>query len=220
MKLRELLDEVRFVGSSRLCVAIRECLDMMGNYYAGEYWIIPEGNWENGSACEFIPAIPEMIMDSEVSEVVADANLYEVYKNLGDLEGTGLDNTIILVNRPRGFNDTAYWNDNNLNRGIEYERDFNHEWAYNISLDLWREIRGMESNWRKLCLAVYSIPHLGLNNLQSCEVEAFATYLDLSAERQEIIKLAKKIALKLQDINELLALFQIMNIGSAFNPDF
>ena len=66
MKLREVLDEVRFGNTAQLCVAIMGDYDFLDNYEEGKYWRLPAGNWEDGSESKACPAIPEEIMESEV----------------------------------------------------------------------------------------------------------------------------------------------------------
>ena len=214
MKLREFLDEVRFGNAARLCVAIKGDYDFLDNYEEGKYWELPAGNWEDGSASEACPAIPEEIMESEVIEVDASPNLRTVYGKLGDHYGSSLDTTVIMV-RNWDFDSDSYWTEDNLNEiPVGSHEDYSHEWPYAISSDLWEEIQGMERDWQKLNLAIYNIPFVGINTIQNYSEEDFN---DMDARSSEILRLAQKIAMKVSGLNEVMALLQLSEIGSAFN---
>ena len=144
MKLREFLDEVRFGNAARLCVAIKGDYDILDNYEEGKYWELPAGNWEDGSASEACPAIPEEIMEAEVDEIDASPNLRTVYGKLGEHYGTSLDTTVIMV-KAWNFDADNYWNEDNLNEvPVGCAEGYSSEWPYAISSDLWEEIEGRE----------------------------------------------------------------------------
>ena len=128
MKLREVLDEVRFGNTAQLCVAIMGDYDFLDNYEEGKYWKLPAGNWEDGSESEACPAIPEEIMESEVIEIDASPNLRTVYGKLGEHYGSSLDTTVIMV-RNWNFDSDSYWNEDNLNEiPAGSHEGYSHEW--------------------------------------------------------------------------------------------
>ena len=217
MKLREFLDEVRFGNTARLCVAIKGDYDFLDNYEEGMYWELPSGNWEDGSKSEAFPVIPEEIMDAEVIEIDASPNLQTVYGELGQLCNQSLDTTLIMVNAP-GFDEDSYWTDDKLNDYMGCESCYGHEWAYAISEDLWEHIQNLESDWGKLSMAVAHIVMFGLGTVKGYTEKDCKC---MGTPYCEIMRQAKKIAMLLDNnINELLALCELLEIGSAFNRSF
>ena len=214
MKLREFLDEVRFGNAARLCVAIKGDCDFLDNYEEGKYWELPAGNWEDGSNSEACPAIPDEIMEAEVDEIDASPNLQTVYRKLGSLHGSSLDTTVIMV-KAWDFDAESYWTEDKLNEvPVGCAEGYSSEWPYAISTDLWEEIQGMERDWQKLNLAIYNIPFVGINTIQNYSEEDFN---DMDARSSEILRLAQKIAMKVSGLNEVMALLQLTETGSAFN---
>lgn len=214
MKLREFLDEVRFGNTARLCVAIKGDNDFLDNYEEGKYWELPAGNWEDGSASEACPTIPEEIMEAEVDEIDASPNLRTVYGKLGSLNGNSLDTTVIMV-KAWNFDADSYWTEDNLNEvPVGCPEGYSSEWPYAISTDLWEEIQDMERDWQKLNLAIYNIPFVGINTIKNYSEEDFD---DMDDRSSEILRLAQKIAMKVSGLNEVMALLQLTETGSAFN---
>ena len=214
MKLREFLDEVRFGNTARLCVAIMGDYDFLDNYEEGKYWKLPAGNWEDGSESEACPAIPEEIMESEVIEIDASPNLRTVYGKLGEHYGSSLDTTVIMV-RNWNFDSDSYWNEDNLNEiPAGSHEGYSHEWPYAISSDLWEEIQEMERDWQTLSLAIYNIPFIGIKAIMNYSEEDFES---MDARSSEVLRLAQKIAMKVSGLNEVMALLQLTETGSAFN---
>lgn len=214
MKLREFLDEVRFGNTARLCVAIKGDYDFLDNYEEGKYWELPAGNWEDGSESEACPAIPEEIMESEVIEIDASPNLRTVYGKLGEHYGSSLDTTVIMV-RNWNFDSDSYWNEDNLNEiPAGSHEGYSHEWPYAISSDLWEEIQEMERDWQTLSLAIYNIPFIGIKAIMNYSEEDFES---MDARSSEVLRLAQKIAMKVSGLNEVMALLQLTETGSAFN---
>ena len=214
MKLREFLDEVRFGNTARLCVAIKGDYDFLDNYEEGKYWELQAGNWEDGSESEACPAIPEEIMESEVIEIAASPNLRTVYGKLGEHYGSSLDTTVIMV-RNWNFDSDSYWNEDNLNEiPAGSHEGYSHEWPYAISSDLWEEIQEMERDWQTLSLAIYNIPFIGIKAIMNYSEEDFE---NMDARSSEVLRLAQKIAMKVSGLNEVMALLQLTETGSAFN---
>ena len=214
MKLREVLDEVRFGNTAQLCVAIMGDYDFLDNYEEGKYWKLPAGNWEDGSESEACPAIPEEIMESEVIEIDASPNLRTVYGKLGEHYGSSLDTTVIMV-RNWNFDSDSYWNEDNLNEiPAGSHEGYSHEWPYVISSDLWEEIQEMERDWQTLSLAIYNIPFIGIKAIMNYSEEDFES---MDARSSEVLRLAQKIAMKVSGLNEVMALLQLTETGSAFN---
>ena len=214
MKLREFLDEVRFGNTAHLCVAIMGDYDFLDNYEEGKYWKLPAGNWEDGSESEACPAIPEEIMESEVIEIDASPNLRTVYGKLGEHYGSSLDTTVIMV-RNWNFDSDSYWNEDNLNEiPAGSHEGYSHEWPYAISSDLWEEIQEMERDWQTLSLAIYNIPFIGIKAIMNYSEEDFES---MDARSSEVLRLAQKIAMKVSGLNEVMALLQLTETGSAFN---
>lgn len=214
MKLREFLDEVRFGNTAQLCVAIMGDYDFLDNYEEGKYWKLPAGNWEDGSESEACPAIPEEIMESEVIEIDASPNLRTVYGKLGEHYGSSLDTTVIMV-RNWNFDSDSYWNEDNLNEiPAGSHEGYSHEWPYAISSDLWEEIQEMERDWQTLSLAIYNIPFIGIKAIMNYSEEDFES---MDARSSEVLRLAQKIAMKVSGLNEVMALLQLTETGSAFN---
>ena len=214
MKLREVLDEVRFGNTAQLCVAIMGDYDFLDNYEEGKYWKLPAGNWEDGSESEACPAIPEEIMESEVIEIDASPNLRTVYGKLGEHYGSSLDTTVIMV-RNWNFDSDSYWNEDNLNEiPAGSHEGYSHEWPYAISSDLWEEIQEMERDWQTLSLAIYNIPFIGIKAIMNYSEEDFES---MDARSSEVLRLAQKIAMKVSGLNEVMALHQLTETGSAFN---
>ena len=214
MKLREVLDEVRFGNTAQLCVAIMGDYDFLDNYEEGKYWKLPAGNWEDGSESEACRAIPEEIMESEVIEIDASPNLRTVYGKLGEHYGSSLDTTVIMV-RNWNFDSDSYWNEDNLNEiPAGSHEGYSHEWPYAISSDLWEEIQEMERDWQTLSLAIYNIPFIGIKAIMNYSEEDFES---MDARSSEVLRLAQKIAMKVSGLNEVMALLQLTETGSAFN---
>ena len=214
MKLREFLDEVRFGNTARLCVAIKGDYDFLDNYEEGKYWELPAGNWEDGSESEACPAIPEEIMEAEVDEIDASPHLRTVYGKLGEHYGTSLDTTVIMV-KAWNFDSDSYWNEDNLNEiPAGSHEGYSHEWPYAISSDLWEEIQEMERDWQTLSLAIYNIPFIGIKAIMNYSEEDFES---MDARSSEVLRLAQKIAMKVSGLNEVMALLQLTETGSAFN---
>ena len=217
MKLREFLDEVRFGNTARLCVAIKGDYDLLDNYEEGKYWELPAGNWEDGSNSEACPVIPEEIMEAEVDEIDASPNLRTVYGKLGEHYGTSLDTTVIMV-KAWNFDADNYWNEDNLNEvPVGCAEGYSSEWPYAISTDLWEEIQAMERDWQKLNLAIYNIPFVGINTIKNYSEEDFD---DMDDRSSEILRLAQKIVMKLSGLNEVMALLQLNETGTAFSTRY
>ena len=217
MTLREFLDEVTFGNAARLCVAVKGEDDFLDNYEEGKYWELPAGNWEDGSESEACPAIPEEIMEAEVDEIDASPNLRTVYGKLGEHYGTSLDTTVIMV-KAWNFDADNYWNEDNLNEvPVGCAEGYSSEWPYAISTDLWEEIQAMERDWQKLNLAIYNIPFVGINTIKNYSEEDFD---DMDDRSSEILRLAQKIVMKLSGLNEVMALLQLNETGTAFSTRY
>ena len=203
-----------FGNTAQLCVAIMGDYDFLDNYEEGKYWKLPAGNWEDGSESEACPAIPEEIMESEVIEIDASPNLRTVYGKLGEHYGSSLDTTVIMV-RNWNFDSDSYWNEDNLNEiPAGSHEGYSHEWPYAISSDLWEEIQEMERDWQTLSLAIYNIPFIGIKAIMNYSEEDFES---MDARSSEVLRLAQKIAMKVSGLNEVMALLQLTETGSAFN---
>ena len=217
MTLREFFNEVNFGNAARLCVAVKGEDGFLDNYEEGKYWELPAGNWENGSNSKACPVIPDEIMEAEVAEVDATPNLRYVYKHLGELYGHSLDTTVILVDA-WDFDAESYWEENELNPiPVRCVEEYNTEWPYAISTDLWEEIQDMESDWEKLNLAIYNIPFVGINTIKNYSEKDFE---DMDASSSEVLRLAQQIAMKVSGLNEVLALLQLTETGTTFNSRF
>ena len=217
MTLREFLDEVTFGNVARLCVAVRGEDDFLDNYEEGKYWELPAGNWENGSNSKACPVIPEEIMDAEVDEVNASPNLRYVYKNLGELYGHSLDTTVILVDA-WDFDADNYWEEKELNPiPVRCVEDYNTEWPYAISTDLWEEIQDMTDNCQLLSQAIYNIPLVGIQTITGYSEEDFEK---MDAYSSQLMRLGQKIAMKVSRLDEVLALLQLTGTASTFNPKY
>lgn len=217
MTLREFLDEVTFGNAARLCVAVKGEDDFLDNYEEGKYWELPAGNWENGSNSKACPVIPEKIMEAEVAEVDASPNLRYVYKHLGELYGHSLDTTVILVDA-WDFDAESYWEENELNPiPVRCVEDYNTEWPYAISTDLWEEIQDMTDNCQLLSQAIYNIPLVGIQTITEYSEEDFEK---MDAYSSQLMRLGQKIAMKVSRLDEVLALLQLTGTASTFNPKY
>lgn len=211
MTLREFLDQVRFGNVSRLCIATVGKEDFLQNYEEGRYWDLPSGNWANGSRSEIQPEIPDDMMCAEVVEIDASPNLRDIYANLGRLGSQSRDTTVILVRAPRTFDEDAYWDDENTWEPT-VSMDM-HEWAYNISKEKWKEIQKLANNWPIFTMAAYNLLDIGLETIKEYTQEDFSNMDDNDAT---ILRLAREIALKINDDKEALAIFELAGVGSAF----
>ena len=217
MTLREFLDEVTFGNAARLCVAVKGEDDFLDNYEEGKYWELPAGNWENGSNSKACPVIPEKIMEAEVAEVDASPNLRYVYKHLGELYGHSLDTTVILVDA-WDFDAESYWEEKELNPiPVRCVEDYNTEWPYAISTDLWEEIQDMTDNCQLLSQAIYNIPLVGIQTITEYSEEDFEK---MDAYSSQLMRLGQKIAMKVSRLDEVLALLQLTGTASTFNPKY
>lgn len=217
MTLREFLDEVTFGNAARLCVAVKGEDDFLDNYEEGKYWELPAGNWENGSNSKACPVIPEKIMEAEVAEVDASPNLRYVYKHLGELYGHSLDTTVILVDA-WDFDAESYWEEKELNPiPVRCVEDYNTEWPYAISTDLWEEIQDMTDNCQLLSQAIYNIPLVGIQTITGYSEEDFEK---MDAYSSQLMRLGQKIAMKVSRLDEVLALLQLTGTASTFNPKY
>ena len=217
MTLREFLDEVTFGNAARLCVAVKGEDDFLDNYEEGKYWELPAGNWENGSNSKACPVIPEKIMEAEVAEVDASPNLRYVYKHLGELYGHSLDTTVILVDA-WDLDAESYWEENELNPiPVRCVEDYNTEWPYAISTDLWEEIQDMTDNCQLLSQAIYNIPLVGIQTITEYSEEDFEK---MDAYSSQLMRLGQKIAMKVSRLDEVLALLQLTGTASTFNPKY
>ena len=217
MTLREFLDEVTFGNAARLCVAVKGEDDFLDNYEEGKYWELPAGNWENGSNSKACPVIPEKIMEAEVAEVDASPNLRYVYKHLGELYGHSLDTTVILVDA-WDFDAESYWEENELIPiPVRCVEDYNTEWPYAISTDLWEEIQDMTDNCQLLSQAIYNIPLVGIQTITGYSEEDFEK---MDAYSSQLMRLGQKIAMKVSRLDEVLALLQLTGTASTFNPKY
>ena len=214
MTLREFLDEVTFGNAARLCVAVKGEDDFLDYYEEGKYWELPAGNWENGSNSKACPVIPEKIMEAEVAEVDASPNLRYVYKHLGELYGHSLDTTVILVDA-WDFDVESYWEENELNPiPVRCVEDYNTEWPYAISTDLWEEIQDMTDNCQLLSQAIYNIPLVGIQTITEYSEEDFEK---MDAYSSQLMRLGQKIAMKVSRLEEVLSLIQLADMVNAFN---
>ena len=217
MTLREFLDEVTFGNAARLCVAVKGEDDFLDNYEEGKYWELPAGNWENGSNSKACPVIPEKIMEAEVAEVDASPNLRYVYKHLGELYGHSLDTTVILVDA-WDYDAESYWEEKVLNPiPVRCVEDYNTEWPYAISTDLWEEIQDMTDNCQLLSQAIYNIPLVGIQTITGYSEEDFEK---MDAYSSQLMRLGQKIAMKVSRLDEVLALLQLTGTASTFNPKY
>lgn len=211
MTLREFLDQVRFGNVSRLCIATAGKEDFLQNYEEGRYWELPSGNWADGSNSTIEPELPEEMMRAEVIEIDASPNLRDIYANLGRLGSQSRDTTVILVRAPGVFDEDAYWaEEETWEPTVSMDM---HEWAYNISKEKWTAICKLESNWPVQQMAVYNLLDIGLETIKEYTEEDFENMDDDDAK---ILRLAREIALKIDNDKEALAVFELAGVGSAF----
>ena len=213
MILRDFLDEVRFGNVSRLCVAIIGEDGFLDNYEAGRYWELTCGNWADGSRSEAEPEIPAEIMNAQVAEVDASPNLRGIYAELGRLGTKSRDTTVILVRKPAAFNANKYWKDNDTwEPAVSMDMNM-HEWAYNISIEKWEEIQKLENHWPTLNNAIYRLFDFGVDNIRNLTDEDLE---GVDADVAQSYRLAQSIVNKLSSDKEILALFELAGMGSAF----
>ncbi len=199
-----------------MCVATRNPIDSMNNFNNGKYWDIKGGNWDGGSKSFAMPAIPEEIMSAEVVEVSSAPDLRYIYSHLGDLYGHCCDFVVILVT-PTEFDAGKYWTTEAKSRSAVklIEGDWQ-EWPYNFNRETWEEIQKFSGTWEELKLAIYNLPAFGIDTLKNYTEEDFKNY---NAQDKKILRLAQKIAQKITCAEELLALFELTGVGSAFTAN-
>ena len=63
-------------------------------------------------------------------------------------------------------------------------------------------------------MAIYNIPFIGIKAIMNYSEEDFES---MDARSSEVLRLAQKIAMKVSGLNEVMALLQLTETGSAFN---
>lgn len=211
MTLREFLDQVRFGAVGSLCIAICGEEEYLDNFEDGQYWELECGNWHDGSKSPTTPELPEELMDARVTQVECRSNPQHFYANIDRLGNDNHHYTVIMIEAPYGFDAEKYWTEDNMHESVFCP------WHYAISEKKWKEIQRMDSNWRLVSMAIASIPYFGLNQICEYEEEDFA---EMDADDETILRLAQRIAQKIQHLNELCALLQLTGSFSAFLKNF
>lgn len=224
MILRDFLDEVKFGAVGRLCIAIcgEECY--LDNFEQGMYWKLPAGNWDKGSESTTNPLIPEEVLFARVIDVECTPNIPNIYEKLGNLSGNNHQYTVIVVANPYDFNADEYWTEENLNNPIAYV-----DWPYNISKELWHEVQKAVPNAGYRMLALGNLLHIGINTAKNLTDEQInGRRIDesklgenefVAVRPDEVLSATRAIAQKLAgcNLNEIMALYELECMGSAFN---
>ena len=215
MTLYEFLDDVRCGNVGRLCVAICREVDFLGDYLEnfrkGQYWELKESNWHAGSASPATPDLPEEILEAEVTQVECAPNIPEIYAHIDGLTHNNWNYTIVLVEEPEDFNAEEYWTEDKLHEPIS--RDV---WLHAINKEKWYDIQNLEPNWMIFRMAVGIVGSVGYLSLRDYTDEQFA---EMSPMNAQVYRLAKKISWRVKGIDEVMAMLQLTEMGSAFRRD-
>lgn len=224
MTLHDYLDNVRFGAVGHLCIAISGEDDYLENFEEGKYWELPAGNWEKGSESTTKPLIPEEVLCARVMQIECAPNVPKMYAKLGNMGSENYHHTVIVVAEPYDFDADAYWTAEKLHKPITYGA-----WPYNISRELWHEIQKAVPNVEYRMLALNNLLHIGINtsrNLTDDEIERHRideSKLDenhfIAIRPDEILRATRAIAQKLEgcDLNAIMALYELEDMGYAFN---
>lgn len=211
MTLCEVLDEVRFGNVGRLCIAVCGEDDFLEHFKKGQYWELECGNWHEGSSSPTTPEIPEEFMDAEVTQIECETNVAGIYFNLGKLRYDNWNYTVILVEKPEDYDAEKYWS-----KDIHWDPITRIEWPYTIDRNLWYEIQKMDSNWMFVKLAIGIIGDIGFMTIREYTDEDFEEMDPLDAR---VYRLAQQISLKINEIDEVMSMLQLAEMGSAFQKN-
>lgn len=211
MTLYEFLDDVRCGNVGRLCVAICGEDDYLDNFREGMYWELDEGNWERGSLSPATPDLPEEIMEAEVTQVECHPNVTELYAYLNNLNYVNRHFTVVLVEEPEGFNADEYWTEENLQEPISRV-----EWPYTINKEFWYDLQEMGPSWMAFKMAVGAVGNSGYLTLRDYTEEDFE---EMEPLQEQVYRLAQKISWRVKGIDEVMALLQLTEMGSAFRKN-
>lgn len=211
MTLREFLDEVRCGNVGRMCVAICGEDYFFDNFQEGMYWEFEDSNWHAGSASSSTPDLPEEILEAEVTQVECQPNVPEIFANLERLNHNNWNFTIVLVEEPEDFDAEEYWTEENLQEPIA-----DVEWPYAINREFWYDLQKLEPNWVEFKVAVALVGSVGYLTLRDYTDEQFEEMSSLDAQ---VYRLAKKISLRVKGVDEVMAMLQLTEMGSAFRKD-
>ena len=211
MTLREFLDEVRCGNVGRMCVAICGEDYFFDNFQEGMYWVFEDSNWHAGSASSSTPDLPEEILEAEVTQVECQPNVPEIFANLEGLNHNNWNFTIVLVEEPEDFDAEEYWTEENLREPVPYV-----EWPYAINRKFWHDLQKLEPNWMIFKMAIGAVGNSGYLTLRDYTDKQFE---EMSPMEEQVYRLAKKISWRVKGIDEVMALLQLAEMGSAFRKN-
>lgn len=207
MTLCDLLDEVRFAGT-KLCVVVEDDITSLDRYYAGQYFEIGDG-WNYGSACDFTPELPEVLMEQEVLQQWAITDTETLCKGFPSATD-GRDVTLIYIEESDEFDQDSFWNEENMNRATDTEYE---EWPYKISREKVQKIISLHRNPVFVANAAMYMLHYGLDGVRELTEDDFN---NMPTQDVDGFRLMKAIADNVEDVEELVSFLISQEIISPF----